>query len=765
MNSRFFKVTVILILSFALLVCATASYAKYSKTDNSQAEVVTRKQFYKKTFTEQGSGDYLEFEADYDGYYAIIVKGGNGGNGNSGSNSSWQTRKNAEGQTGGYGGVMYGIFSTDDTRYLRISLGSAGTDATGSKTSGTAGVNSTGFLTLPSGLANTVAKGAPGKNYSPAFGGGSNAGSGGSGAGSVVYAYPNRPADHSGASLAIIAGGGGGSAGWDKYYSSGGSGFGGSGGSNFKTTNNNVAISLSNYTADGGKAFSGFNGTEQSNVSTYGRGGSTSNAIAGGSTGTVGTKGTAGRNFITGSGGLPGSFSGNGAEVTGNTCGGPGGGGYAGGGSGGWNGAGRYVGGGGGGSSYIASSMAVENYNNSGLLEEIYDYMHQTAGYNPLDISNTKNSNGYVIIMYLGNNGTENETLLNDATSELYKGRHTSNNVIHATAKNTGYYAIIAKGGNGGNGYQYNGNSGGIRKTYYGGSGGITTSYAYITAGTVFSVYTGSTGGTPVPTGGGTRTAVGTAGTNGASRGEGATGANYASGNGSNMTMNIASGGGGAATIISTGSVSTVSNILAIAAGGGGSASWDEGMNGYMGLITTRPCGGGGHGGTNIPGNTLGQATSNVASGGWNGLVIHGGNGFIDNSYPDPKDSKGKGGTTTGGAAGTSSLITYLVQTVYGATATAGKAPSAYGDGGAGAQHGGGGGGGYAGGGGGSGTSINYSAGGGGGGSSFIKTGTGFGALTDSAKISEIIGRAGIDVNDTRGFYIIAFLGESEPTP
>ena len=283
-----------------------------------------------------------------------------------------------------------------------------------------------------------------------------------------------------------------------------------------------------------------------------------------------------------------------------------------------------------------------------------------------------------------------------------------------------GRYAIIAKGGDGSNGYVANGENYSDYNIEGGIGGSVMAIYSTTEEKTKLYVAPGSQGTRPpkAEVSSSTNLAGGTNATGVFAGGSGAyvdSTAGLVSRLGSALSNNTQSGGGGAATIVCAGNTYSKSNIVLIAAGGGAAGCWNEGWESILGTVAA---GTGGNGGSNV--GTYATSSSSSVSDSIKGNVFSGSSGtgadydFLRSSY----STYGKAGTTSGGARGTMAALKQWAIASDGNEA--GSNFSSNGNGGKADNYGGGGGGGYCGGGGGTSTSIAYAAGGGGGGSSFI---------------------------------------------
>lgn len=301
----------------------------------------------------------------------------------------------------------------------------------------------------------------------------------------------------------------------------------------------------------------------------------------------------------------------------------------------------------------------------------------------------------------------------------------------------TGYYIIVAKGGDGGSGHE---NRGQIP-----GTGGTISAKVYLTKGQEIKAYVGSAGqsgynhqnwsgtgviGAPAfPTNGGKNSSLKAAGGNGVGCGG-------------------SPGGGGAASIVK------IDDMDIIIAAGGGGAGDIGGANG-----TPISCGSGGNGGSNTTGGT--PITG--------GTVFYG----VDGSCPQNKKpsnaikTQGKAGTTSGGAGGTCATgagAAWLTHMYDDGDNNKGTPGNNYANGGAGGSanggNGAGGGGGYCGGGAGGSTGYyseqGYPSGGGGGGSSYLIS------AVNSKNTEYIVANThGNDVSGSGGYIFIHYLDDA----
>ena len=333
------------------------------------------------------------------------------------------------------------------------------------------------------------------------------------------------------------------------------------------------------------------------------------------------------------------------------------------------------------------------------------------------------------------------------------------------TIEKSGYYVIVAKGGNGAFGYK---NLSRSREYYAGGTGGTVYGVYYLNQNDVIKAYPGGYGVSAGEVQSTLR--VGNGGLNALSdsRFKGGKGSKDVVSSGSLADLfsaAMASGGGGAATLVFLNGTSD-SNTIMIAGGGGASGSWDS-----TSLLGTVASGIGGNGGS--IGNTNTPVSTPVA-----GTVYQGSNGtgakfegkYTNDWWTQTKTKTiityGTGGYITGGTPGYSDYITFTVSSVLYAAADAGGAYN-NGCGGNCNDFGGGGGGGYCGGGGGAGTSIKHADGGGGGGSSFRATTVNGKTVKDfTGNLSDVINKAsGLPAqsgakNFGDGYVIVMYVGE-----
>ena len=340
---------------------------------------------------------------------------------------------------------------------------------------------------------------------------------------------------------------------------------------------------------------------------------------------------------------------------------------------------------------------------------------------------------------------------------------YTNSSAIFSVAKDTssqeGYYAVLIKGGNGGDGvkHSFSTTSGSVA----GGNGGLMLGYIYLTASDSLVVKIGTAGGNA-----GT-SAYGAAGTNGTDMAKGYRGKCLSSDDTKfiiDIFNNDYSAGSGAGTILYKNSVSQ-SNLMMIAGGGGAAASVNTN-------VSSKVPGEGGAGGGNYNGPVTSYTDVSSPS---TGKVYPGGNG-IGSTWSKKSTTyhtNGYGGSVSGGAGGTCGDYTYWLgiapYTFSQKTAGSGSAYSTSangGNGGAGIYLSGPGGGGYAGGGGGAGFGVDRSAAGGGGGSSYINT-TAMTEFSSTAadKYSLLLGKTNGACSGTQanGFAIVYYLGKDKP--
>lgn len=361
-----------------------------------------------------------------------------------------------------------------------------------------------------------------------------------------------------------------------------------------------------------------------------------------------------------------------------------------------------------------------------------------------------------------------------------------SNNGQAITLPETGYYAIILKGGDGADGLAQKNAKLADSFTIPGGSGGIIATVAKFNANTNLVPYIGNAAANiskiGSSTSGATNSAIG-------SGGNGTTfkidssfnwGKQVVEWLSSYFTADNAGVGGGAASALYVTSKSN-SNLLSVAGGGGGSGSYDydyrqpEGYSVLIYTVYTCPSGTGGEGGSNVIGTKTspintgngsdnntgapagyafsgidGNDISNTSSGGLSdGKYANTYVSIHSSGYDSNKPSYGKGGSTSGGAGG------YVVSNSFESAGQASQG-SNFANGGSGgnaSQYGGGGGGGFCGGGGGNSASINISNGGGGGGSSYYAKnvpGTS-NTVTSMPKslFDELLAKAGFSINES----------------
>lgn len=331
------------------------------------------------------------------------------------------------------------------------------------------------------------------------------------------------------------------------------------------------------------------------------------------------------------------------------------------------------------------------------------------------------------------------------------------------TLNHVGYYAIVAKGGDGSNGHKYYGllttdyNHGLSKYDGDGGIGGIVTGIYYnSTAGTKIYAAPGSAGyraGTSATP----KKDYGFGGVNATGSFFGGNGSYY-SGTGESFSNYVSSGGGGAATVVCSGDRYNKSNILLVAGGGGACAVYDKGNEG-IGVVDCfdKNTGYGGNGGTGTASNgTDSYFNGNDGTGGSEGSKTK--------TY-----TYGRGGTgSAGGAAGHVEKRTFWIVILLTVKANDGNAGLNFANGGNGGDstyYGGAGGGGYCGGGSGTGTAIGVSSGGGGGGSSYASgslyslSNTVRDFMISSATDLPKQYSLGVQADDGDGYVIVMYLG------
>lgn len=335
-----------------------------------------------------------------------------------------------------------------------------------------------------------------------------------------------------------------------------------------------------------------------------------------------------------------------------------------------------------------------------------------------------------------------------EMTNTAYKNKSTSKGSnspqsLSYTATKTGYYAIIARGGDGSPGmYDKKGTL--ETTTSAAGKGGYAYACVYLKAGDLITAYIGNTATDPKRQTNVLETYAGyiaRGGTNGTSAGSGGNGDYLAS---MPLCRNT-SGAGGSATYVVKGNKD--SGILLLAAGAGGGGGSGDAAGGKLAKY-------GGKGGA---GGMMSSTSSKTSS-----YIVFNGTSGTDNSDSDYRE--GRPGTTAGGMRGKSGWGDGGDGNV---VTTSGSLSG--GIGGVGFTYGGGGGGGYAGGGGGAGNGDGDSAGGGGGGSSaVILSSDGKSSLklnsTALAKIFELAGYSSDFNSYNCGFAIIAYLNDGVNT-
>lgn len=425
MKKKYLRIFAMALVAVMSILCIPGTFAKYSK-EETYTVAVKQKEIKiepgKIVYSTNNSSGEKQYTADKDGYYAVLIKGGNGGSGIVGDGSKasgWKTNSSSVGK----GGIMLGIVHMSEEDFLAFTVGQNGTDAsinsslTGNIRSTSIGNGGTTTETYvewtripftliyyPSYYTKTVGylKGADGSksglsNYAYAAGGGG-------GSSTVVYLNESTPE-----ALLMIAGGGGGSSGadTDANGSNGNTstwsyGFGGDGGSNINPSTNSIGgnVGIGSVT---GCVYNGFDGnSSKGNTNAIGYGGTTNpGAGATGYSSTSNCEGATGT-LLSIDGGSFKNTTGCGGAAGG--IGGGGGGGYAGGGGGGcgWFKSSSRTntdaidspGGGGGGSSFAKS-----NIDSSGMTTEnrqaLANDMMKAVSYS------SSTANGWVIVKQL----------------------------------------------------------------------------------------------------------------------------------------------------------------------------------------------------------------------------------------------------------------------------------------------------------------------------------------------------------------------------
>ena len=428
MKSQKFKRIIVLLLVTAMAVAIPGSFAKYVGSVQVTKMAVKKKIAW--FFNTGTSLDGQIITLPYAGSYAVIVKGGDGSDGYVWNNT--ERSKNNEDVSGGIGGTVVGVYvAKQANQILYVAPGGAGSrprQVYESMFSGTVGRY---------GYAGT-------NNGESIFNGGKGAdvtdlplakymskmpSSGGGGAASVIYECDSNGNK---TNLLFVAGGGGSAGSWNELYEKGiwlavctvdsiASGKGGDGASNYANGKTNSVDYA--YTIEDGKfvkhlIIPGLDGTGANN--TLGKGGrgvpgrtaTVESACSGWMEAGSAQRGSA--IFVDKSG------------VGGNGCfyGGGGGGGFCGGGG----GAGASLdnipaGGGGGGSSYM-SDVIVQDLDieyssiiNDAMDESKCDKINGKIPVQNSSVGTSEDSDGYIIIKYLGEGGTPGESPANNTKS------------------------------------------------------------------------------------------------------------------------------------------------------------------------------------------------------------------------------------------------------------------------------------------------------------------------------------------------------------
>jgi len=355
-------------------------------------------------------------------------------------------------------------------------------------------------------------------------------------------------------------------------------------------------------------------------------------------------------------------------------------------------------------------------------------------------------------------------TLSKNVEIKEFSKIYTTTDISGTNIPYSGWYAVVAKGGDGGRGIAITGST--VKGYVDGGSGGLIATYVYLTKDSKLYAYVGTSGGDASKNSKGSSGSVASIGTGGL----GDNGTDLGIGS-KIFSSSAASGGGGAASSVFINSATDYSKLLCIAGGGGAGGGYDVGYvfpgGGYLGALKTYPAGMGGSGGSNVLGtktSALSVSGGSVYAGndGTDGSVMSSEGdsaGNYKNTYVTKRESGyhsyGLGGTTVGGYGGHTTAQD-LCKEFDGTSKKAGAsyaASTSGGVGGAGYIYGGAGGGGYAGGGGGVGTSLYYSAGGGGGGSSYVASKTPGGTNSTSsmnlAQLTSLLSESGYTIKNS----------------
>lgn len=360
--NRILKIAVVIVLTVAITLGIPGTFAKYTDSKNYKIVVDYTPTVKKDTATSTGSTNMktVSYEAEHDGYYAIIIRGGNGAMGLGGI-SRGQTVYNNNGSVGGY---VYACIYAKIGDKISACIGNSGIVPSGKTTN--PGENSMG-----------IAFGAKGDSHNLS----TTSSSGSGGAATIVTVN---------GSLAAVAAGGGGGGGNDSTIFSAVAKDGKNGGAGGNINNASNRQTKSN----GFVVYYGYDGGGSENMP--GKGGTTSG----------GAKGKSPSSFLYGGDGASGSTMNVAALSGGNggagaTFGGGGGGGYAGGGGGCGSGMSYAASGGGGGSSAIllTNNGKTSLKLNSSALAKIFELAGYSADFNSY-------SGGFAIVAYL-NDGND----------------------------------------------------------------------------------------------------------------------------------------------------------------------------------------------------------------------------------------------------------------------------------------------------------------------------------------------------------------------
>lgn len=384
-SNRIFQVVCLLLLLGTTVLCIPGSIAKYA--DDKQYEIVVKSkikpgvQYEYYTFNSPNwTNGHNTITLNHNGYYAILIKGGNGG---SGYQQSGYSSLSPTGQvySGGKGGVVAYIAKFNKNDMLDVYLGSAGGNASTSSSLSSASqrVGAGGVNALSTGSQKKYEGGSGAyvdlKKYKDVF---KYSASAGGGAATVVN-YNNN-------SIVIAGGGGGASSCVTNMKGSLGAKWtcivanvGGNGGTNISS------VSL------GGKNGGGEHyGMMDAYYSGGGGGSANGGAGSAGSSDSVVTVAIVNSSISSGTADSGGSSTQYGYGGAGKYLGGGGGGGYAGGGGGCGTSVELEPGAGGGGSSYAASGNLWNTSYNS-----IYNSLLRCSYSSDM-------SDGWIIVLYLG---------------------------------------------------------------------------------------------------------------------------------------------------------------------------------------------------------------------------------------------------------------------------------------------------------------------------------------------------------------------------